>query len=95
MTAPLSHAFDILKRSGPNGIYIKEKVRDERDANCVSALIHSSHTQEKNYEAALEKAKQLPHFCGVHRSNTGSKSFRFQPEGIENARRTLCKADVY
>ena len=92
---PLVHYHDVLKRSGPNGIYIKEKIRDGVKAQCIFALIHSSHLKCKTFNEALEQATALPHFGGVHRSNTGSKSIRFQADGIEHARRKLCKDDLF
>ena len=92
---PVEHAYDILKRSGPNGIYIKEKIRDGVKAQCNFALIHSSHLKDKTFTDVLEQATSLPHYGGVHRSNTGSKSFRFQANGVEQARRKLCKDDMF
>eukprot|EP00439_Symbiodinium_sp_Y106_P033833 s1606_g4.t1 len=92
---PVEHSYDILKRSGPNGIYIKEKIRDGVKAQCNFALIHSSHLKDKTFTDVLEQATSLPHYGGVHRSNTGSKSFRFQANGIEQARRKLCKDDMF
>ena len=93
--APRCHLEQLLLRSGPNGLYVKEKVRPQRTTVCPTALIHETHLREPNLGKFLDVAAKLPSFAGVHRSSTGSKSFRFYPAGIKRARLDLCKSDLF
>ena len=91
---PAAQLANVLKRSGPDGIFTKEKWRTGAPSLPL-ALIHHSHLREKDWDKAIRVASRLAGFSGIHRSSTGSKSLRFSADGIANARTTLCLPDLY
>lgn len=91
---PKQFLQETLKRSGANGVYMKEKYRPGKDISLAVAMIHSSHLKE-DYTKAFTRATSNAHFLGVHRSATGSKSLRFQPDNIAAARKEFAKDDLY
>jgi hypothetical protein len=92
---PASQLANVLSRSGPDGIFLKEKFRQDKAIALPLALIHHSHLMQKDFDQATLTARALPHFCGIHRSSTGSKSLRFRAEGIAKARSTLCTPGLF
>ena len=91
---PAPQLANVLRRSGPDGIFAKEKWRAQ-PVRLPLALIHQSHLREKNWDCAVKAASELPGFLGIHRSTTGSKSLRFDDKGIAKARELLCVSGLY
>ena len=86
---PSVHLEQVLSRSGPDGLYIKEKVRRSHPIMFPFALIHHSQLKE-GIDDILEHIGKRDDFCGVHRSSAGSLSLRVKPESIAKARKDLC-----
>ncbi|CAE7301937.1 SPBC776.05 [Symbiodinium necroappetens] len=91
---PVSQLINVLRRSGPDGIFAKEKWRAQ-PVQLPLALIHQSQLREKNWDTAVKAASELSGFAGIHRSATGSKSLRFDDKGIAKAREVLCVSGLY
>lgn len=86
---PSVHLEQVLSRSGPDGLYIKEKVRPSRPILFPFALIHHSQLKD-DFNRVLEHACKRDDFCGLHRSSAGSLSLRFKPDAIAKARKNFC-----
>ena len=88
------HLEQILTRSGPDGLYFKEKVRAGHQVVFPVALIHNSQLKD-DIDKVLEHICKDDSFCGVHRSTSGSLSLHFRPDGIAKARKDLCQEGFF
>lgn len=91
---PKVHLEQILTRSGPDGLYFKEKIRPGHTSLFPVALIHNSQLKD-DIKKVLEYICKDDNFCGVHRSTSGSLSLRFRPDGISKARKDLCQDGLF